>query len=57
MGWIGTEFGARWSVAAGGAVVLVTGVACVILVSRRSEKTLREHVRNVWTRRRPAEAS
>ncbi|AMB39231.1 MULTISPECIES: MFS transporter [Paenarthrobacter] len=57
MGWIGTEFGARWSVAAGGAVVLVTGVACVILVSRRSEKTLRQHVRNVWTRRRPAEAS
>jgi predicted MFS family arabinose efflux permease len=57
MGWIGTEFGARWSVAAGGAVVLVTGVACVILVSRRSEKTLRQHVRNVWVRRRPAEAS
>jgi predicted MFS family arabinose efflux permease len=57
MGWIGTEFGARWSVAAGGAVVLVTGVACVIMVSRRSRRTLRENVRSVLFRRRAAQAS
>ncbi|MGO4247504.1 MFS transporter [Paenarthrobacter sp. RAF54_2] len=57
MGWIGTEFGARWAVASGGVVVLVTAVACVILVSRRSQKTLREHVRSAWLRRRATQVS
>ena len=57
MGWIGTEFGARWAVASGGVVVLLTAVACVILVSRRSQKTLREQVRKAWLRRRATQAS
>lgn len=57
MGWIGTEFGARWAVASGGVVVLLTAVACVILVSRRSQKTLREQVRSAWLRRRATQAS
>lgn len=57
MGWIGTEFGARWAVASGGVVVLLTAVACVILVSRRSQKTLREQVRNAWLRRRATQGS
>ncbi|MBU8865019.1 MFS transporter [Paenarthrobacter aromaticivorans] len=57
MGWIGTEFGARWAVASGGVVVLLTAVACVVLVSRRSQKTLREQVRNAWLGRRAAQAS
>jgi len=57
MGWIGTEFGARWAVASGGVVVLLTAVVCVILVSRRSQKTLREQVRNAWLRRRATQAS
>ncbi|SDX57674.1 Predicted arabinose efflux permease, MFS family [Arthrobacter sp. cf158] len=57
MGWIGTEFGARWAVAVGGAVVLATGVASVILVSRRSQRTLREQVRRAWLRRRATQAS
>jgi hypothetical protein len=34
MGWIGTEFGARWSVAAGGTIVLLIGLCSVIVVSR-----------------------
>ncbi|MDQ0692244.1 MFS transporter [Arthrobacter sp. W4I7] len=52
MGWIGSEFGARWSVAAGGAVVLVTALFAVIVVSRRSSLSFREHVRTVLRRRR-----
>lgn len=57
MGWIGTEFGARWAVASGGAVVILTAVACVVLVSRRSQTTLREQVRSAWLRRRATQAS
>ncbi|MFP3579565.1 MFS transporter [Arthrobacter sp. SIMBA_036] len=52
MGWIGTEFGARWAVAAGGAVVLMTGVAAVVMVGRRSQATIREQVRTSWRRAR-----
>lgn len=52
MGWIGTEFGARWSVAAGGSIVLLTGLCSVIVVSRSSSLTLREQFRTVFVRRR-----
>jgi MFS family permease len=52
MGWIGSEFGARWSVAAGGAVVLVTALVAVIVVSRRSSMTFRDNLRIVFRRRR-----
>jgi MFS family permease len=52
MGWIGTEFGARWSVAAGGAVVLVTALFAVTMVSRRSHMTFRDNLRIVFRRRR-----
>jgi hypothetical protein len=45
MGWIGTEFGARWSVAAGGIVVLLAGLSAVIVVSRRSRLTFRGALR------------
>ncbi|MEV7604028.1 MFS transporter [Paenarthrobacter sp. NPDC089322] len=57
MGWIGTEFGARWSVAAGGAVVLVTGVAAAILVSRRSSLTIRQQFRTAFPRKRAIQPS
>lgn len=53
MGWIGTEFGARWSVAAGGSIVLLTGLCSVIVVSRSSTLTLREQLRTVSVRKRP----
>jgi MFS family permease len=52
MGWIGSEFGARWSVAAGGAVVLVTALFAVIVVSRRSSLSFRDNLRMVFRRRR-----
>ncbi|MFJ6027879.1 MFS transporter [Pseudarthrobacter sp. NPDC092424] len=41
MGWVGGEFGARWAVAASGAVVLLAGSAAVVAVTRRSRLTLR----------------
>ncbi|WP_163165501.1 MFS transporter [Arthrobacter sp. Alg241-R88] len=52
MGWIGSEFGARWSVAAGGAVVLVAALVAVIVVSRRNQLTFRDNLRTVFRRRR-----
>lgn len=52
MGWIGTEFGARWSVAAGGTVVLLTGLISVIVVSRRSRLTFPQQLRTVMVRKR-----
>jgi MFS family permease len=55
MGWIGSEFGARWSVAAGGIVVLLTGLAAVVVVSRRSRLTFRSALRIAFSgRREPA---
>ena len=52
MGWIGSEFGARWSVAVGGIVVLLTGLAAVIVVSRRNSMSFRDNLRIVFRRRR-----
>ncbi|TPV49394.1 MFS transporter [Pseudarthrobacter phenanthrenivorans] len=52
MGWIGSEFGARWSVAAGGAVVLLAALAAVMVVSRRNSLRFRDHLRMVFRRRR-----
>jgi hypothetical protein len=52
MGWIGTEFGARWSVAAGGSIVLLTGLCSVIVVSRSSSLTFRDQFRTVVVRKR-----
>ena len=57
MGWIGTEFGPRWSVGAGGAVVLLTGLVSVIVVSRNSTLTLREQFRTVFVRKRSTAGS
>ena len=55
MGWIGSEFGARWSVAAGGAVVLLAGLAAVVVVSRRSRLTFRGALRVAFSgKREPA---
>lgn len=50
-GWIGTEFGPRWSVAAGGTIVLLTGLCSVIVVSRSSTMTWRQQLRTVFARK------
>ncbi|MET1087786.1 MAG: MFS transporter [Arthrobacter sp.] len=52
MGWIGSEFGARWSVAAGGAIVLATALFALIVVSRRSNLSFRDNLRIVFHKRR-----
>lgn len=51
MGWIGTEFGARWSVAAGGSIVLLTALTSMIVVSRSSRLTFQEQLRSVVSRK------
>jgi MFS family permease len=48
MGWIGTEFGARWAVAAGGTIVLLTGLFSVIAISRNSPLTFRAQLRTAF---------
>lgn len=53
MGWIGTEFGARWAVAFGGAMVLLTGLVATIVVSRRSRLSFWQQLGAVFARRRP----
>jgi len=52
MGWIGSEFGARWSVAAGGSVVLLAALFAIVVVSRRNSLSLRDNLRMVFRRRR-----
>lgn len=52
MGWIGSTFGPRWSVAAGGAVVLLTGLLAVIVVVRSSKLSLRQQLLASLPRRR-----
>ena len=54
VGWIGSQFGARWSVAAGGIVVLVAGIAAVVAVTRRNRITFRGALRMAMGRREPA---
>ncbi|MFH5879440.1 MFS transporter [Arthrobacter sp. NA-172] len=52
MGWIGTEFGARWSIGIGGAVVMITGVVALIVVSGRSPLPFKSQVVNALSLRR-----
>ncbi|MDP9890361.1 MFS transporter [Pseudarthrobacter enclensis] len=54
VGWIGSQFGARWAVAVGGIVVLVAGIAAVVAVTRRNRLTFRGAVRMAIGRREPA---
>jgi MFS family permease len=54
VGWIGSQFGARWSVAVGGIVVLLAGIAAVVAVTRRNRLTLRGALRLALGRREPA---
>jgi MFS family permease len=57
MGWIGTEFGARWAVAAGGIIVLLTGLFSVIAISRNSPLTFRAQLRNAFPGKSAARTS
>jgi MFS family permease len=57
MGWIGTEFGARWAVAAGGTIVLLTGLFSVIAISRNSPLTFRAQLRTAFPGKSAARTS
>jgi MFS family permease len=52
MGWLGTAFGARWSVAAGGAVVLLAGLLAVAVVLRNSPLTWQQQLSASFPRKR-----
>ncbi|WP_427016326.1 MFS transporter [Pseudarthrobacter sp. P1] len=45
VGWIGSEFGARWSLGIGAAVALAAGAWALVLMNRRNEVRLRDQVR------------
>lgn len=47
VGWIATEFGARWSLGLGAAVALVAGFVALILMNRRNHVRLRDQVRGL----------
>jgi MFS family permease len=57
MGWIGTEFGARWAVAAGGTIVLLTGLFSVSVISRNSPLTFRAQLRTAFPGKSAARTS
>ncbi|GAA4046000.1 MFS transporter [Arthrobacter methylotrophus] len=42
VGWVGTEFGGRWSVAVSGIAVLLAALCAVVLVSRQRRRFLRD---------------
>ncbi|MFD1210677.1 MFS transporter [Arthrobacter sp. GCM10027362] len=56
VGWIGTEFGARWAVAICGTIPLLAGLCALILLSRRSGVDLRTRVRSLSQPRAAREA-
>ena len=45
VGWVGTEVGARWAVAVGGVIVLLTGLCAAVIVGRHHSKLLRKCLR------------
>ncbi|WP_164520308.1 MFS transporter [Specibacter cremeus] len=45
VGWIATEFGARWSLVIGAVVALVAGTVALILMNRRNQVRLRDQLR------------
>ncbi len=57
MGWIGTEFGARCAVAAGGTIVLLTGLVSVIAISRNTPLTFRAQLRTAFPGKSAARTS
>lgn len=44
VGWIATEFGARWSLGMGAVVAVLAGLAALIMLNRRNNVTLRQQI-------------
>lgn len=51
-GWIGTTFGARWTLAGGGVVVMLSALIAVLIVSRTNQLPMREQLRSALRVRR-----
>ncbi|ALV47226.1 MFS transporter [Arthrobacter alpinus] len=47
VGWIATEFGARWSLGLGAVVAVVAGFTALILMNRRNHVRLRDQIRDL----------
>lgn len=47
VGWIATEFGARWSLGLAAVVALVAGLAALILMNRRNNVRLRDQIKGL----------
>jgi predicted MFS family arabinose efflux permease len=44
VGWIATEFGARWSLGMGAVVAVLAGLSALIMLNRRNNVTLRQQI-------------
>ncbi|NVM95774.1 MFS transporter [Arthrobacter wenxiniae] len=47
VGWIATEFGARWSLGIGAVVAFASGLVALVLMNRRNHVRLRDQVRSL----------
>ncbi|PYI69926.1 MFS transporter [Arthrobacter livingstonensis] len=47
VGWIATEFGARWSLGIGAVVAVVSGLVALVMMNRRNHVRLRDQVRSL----------
>lgn len=47
VGWIATEFGARWSLVLGAVVAVLAGLGALVLMNRRNNVRLRDQVRSI----------
>ncbi|WP_218712578.1 MFS transporter [Arthrobacter sp. BF1] len=47
VGWIATEFGARWSLGLGAVVAFVAGLAALFLMNRRNHVKLRDQIKGL----------
>lgn len=46
VGWIATEFGARWSLGIGAVVAMGAGLVALIVLNRRTDMRMRDHLRH-----------
>lgn len=47
VGWIATEFGARWSLGMGAVVAVIAGIAALIMMNRRNNVRFRDQIKGL----------
>ena len=50
VGWIATEFGARWSLGIGAVVAIAAGLVALMVLNRRTDMHMRDHLRHLRPR-------